>query len=114
MRDGAITNRSGQRYKPSTIGRYELALEKHLGPVLGDVRLAALDRARVRAVIRDWQRAGMVPFSIRNNLGPLRVMIREEIEGGHRNIDQTGCKSNRNDAARSASGPQSNRGCGRS
>jgi hypothetical protein len=47
MRDGAITNRSGQRYKPSTIGRYELALEKHLGPVLGDVRLAALDRARV-------------------------------------------------------------------
>jgi integrase len=87
MRDGTITNRSGQRYKPSTVRRYELALEKHLEPVLGDVRLADVDRARVRALIRDWQRAGMVPSSIRNNLDPLRVLIREAIEDGHRSID---------------------------
>jgi integrase len=86
MRDGTITNRSGQRYKPSTI-RYELALEKHLDPAVGDVRLADVDRARVRALIRDWQRAGMVPSSIRNNLDPLRVLIREAIEDGHRSID---------------------------
>ena len=80
MRDGTLKNRSGHRYRPSTIRRYELSIRRHVLPELGRRRLADVDRSRVKALIRDWTRAGMVPSSVRNNLDPLRVIIREAID----------------------------------
>ncbi|HEX9481569.1 MAG TPA: site-specific integrase [Solirubrobacteraceae bacterium] len=80
MRDGTIKNRSGLLYKPSTVRRYELALDKHLGPLIGHVALCKLDRARIKAVVAAWEREGMAASSVRNNLDPLRVLIREAIE----------------------------------
>jgi hypothetical protein len=54
-------------------------------PEIGRRRLTDVDRARVKALIRDWTRAGMVPSSsVRNNLDPLRVIIREAIDDGNR------------------------------
>lgn len=87
MRDGTVMNRSGRPYRPSTIRRYELALRLHVQPVLGRRRLADVDRARVRSLIREWTRAGQDPSSIRNNLDPLRVIFREAIEDGQITVD---------------------------
>jgi integrase len=87
MRDGTIMNRSGRPYRPSTIRRYELALRRHIEPVLGRCRLTDVDRARVRALIREWTKAGHDPSSIRNNLDPLRVIFREAIEDGQVTVD---------------------------
>jgi integrase len=87
MKDGTTMNRSGRPYKPSTIRRYELALTKHIEPVLGRRRLADVDRAAVRALVRQWTRDGQDPSSIRNNLDPLRVIFREAIEDGQVSVD---------------------------
>jgi integrase len=87
MKDGTTMNRSGRPYRPSTIRRYELALTKHIEPVLGRRRLAEIDRAAVRALVREWTRAGQDPSSIRNNLDPLRVIFREAIEDGQVSVD---------------------------
>ncbi len=88
MKDGTIESRSGRRYKPSTIRRYELALVKHLRPTLGKLKLSQIDRRRVKQLVADWKRAGMTePSSIRNNLDPLRVIVREAIEDSTIAID---------------------------
>jgi integrase len=86
MRDGTIESRSGRPYKPSTIRRYELALKRHLLPELGRIKLGDIDRDRVKTVVADWKRAGMVPSSIRNNLDPLRVIVREAIDDGNKGV----------------------------
>jgi integrase len=83
MRDSTIENRSGRPYRPSTIRRYELALTKHLRPHLGRLKLTDINRGRVKRLIADWRRSGMEePSSIRNNLDPLRVIVREAREDG--------------------------------
>lgn len=86
MKDGTIENRSGHPYKPSTIRRYELALNKHLLPEIGRVKLADVGRERIKRLVAEWKRAGMVPSSIRNNLDPLRVIIREAIDDGNKGV----------------------------
>ncbi len=88
VKDGTIESRSGRRYKPSTIRRYELALTKHLRPTLGKLKLSQIDRRRVKQLVADWQRSGMTePSSIRNNLDPLRVIVREAIEDSTITVD---------------------------
>ncbi|HEY2182491.1 MAG TPA: tyrosine-type recombinase/integrase [Solirubrobacteraceae bacterium] len=88
IKDGTIENRSGRRYKPATVRRYELALDKHLRPKLNKLKLSQIDRRRVKALVAEWKRDGMTaPSSIRNNLDPLRVIVREAIEDGAIAID---------------------------
>ena len=87
MRDGTLMARPGQPYKPATIRRYEEALRLHIGPVIGHVRLSDLERADVKAMWKEWSRAGMSPSSIRNNIDPLRVIIREAVEDGRLAVD---------------------------
>jgi integrase len=86
MKDGTIENRSGRPYKPSTIRRYELALNRHLLPEIGRTKLSDIDRERVKRLVQGWRRADMVPSSVRNNLDPLRVIIREAIDDGNKGI----------------------------
>lgn len=90
MRDGSLQNRSGHPYKPATIRRYEEALRLHVRPVLGRRRLTDVDRGCVKALVREWVRADMVPSSVRNNLDPLRVILREAIEDGRMAVDPMG------------------------
>jgi integrase len=88
MKDGTIKNRSGHVYKPSTVRRYELAIDKHLRPELGKLKLNAIDHVRVKRLIADWERSGMrEPSTIRNNLDPLRVIVREAVADGVLSID---------------------------
>jgi integrase len=86
MKDGTRETRSGRRYKPATIRRYELAVHRHLLPELGRAKLADIDRERIKRLVAGWKRAGMEPSSIRNNLDPLRVLIREAIDDGNKGI----------------------------
>jgi integrase len=87
VRDGTITTRSGRRYRPATIRRYELAWRRHLEPVIGHKRLTDVDRACVKSLVATCVRAGMPPSTIRNTLDPLRVVIREAIEDGRLTVD---------------------------
>lgn len=89
MADRTLMNRSGRPYKPATTRRYERALRLHVLPAVGHLRLAAVDRACLRALIRDWTRSGQDPSSIRNNLDPLRVIFREAVEDGQITVDPT-------------------------
>lgn len=86
MKDGTIESRSGRPYKPSTIRRYELALNLHLIPEIGRLKLNDIDRERVKGIVRGWRRAGMSASSVRNNLDPLRVIIREAIDDGNKGV----------------------------
>jgi integrase len=77
MRDGTIKTRSGEEYAPATIRRYELALTKHLCPVLGRHKLSSIDYTRIEHMLAGWWREGMTePSSVRNNLDPARVIFR--------------------------------------
>jgi integrase len=77
MKDGTIKTRSGEKYAPATRRRYELALTKHLCPVLGRHKLTSIDHTRVEHMLAEWWRGGMTePSSIRNNLDPARVIFR--------------------------------------
>lgn len=87
MKDHTIENRSGRPYKPSAIRRYELALTLHVLPEIGALKLASIDRQRIKRLVADWKRAGMSPSSIRNNLDPLRVILREAIENEQITVD---------------------------
>jgi integrase len=86
MKDGTIESRSGRPYKPSTIRRYELALNLHLLPELRRLKLNDIDRERIKGIVRGWRRAGMAASSVRNNLDPLRVIFREAIEDGNKGV----------------------------
>jgi integrase len=86
MKDGTLETRSGHRYKPATIRRYELAVNLHLRPELGRAKLTDIDRDRIKRLVKSWRRAGMVPSSVRNNLDPLRVIIRDAIDDGNKGI----------------------------
>ena len=86
MKDGTILNRSSRVYRPSTIRRYQLALDNHLLPTLGHLPVGKVDRATIRKMFQGWQRDGQAPSSIRNNLDPLRVIFREAIEDGDKGI----------------------------
>lgn len=87
MRDGTITTRSGRRYRPATIRRYELAWRLHIEPAIGHKRLTDVDREYVKWLVARCVRAGMPPSTIRNTLDPLRVVIREAIEDGRLTVD---------------------------
>jgi integrase len=87
MRDGTLMSRSGEEYKPATVRRYEEALRLHIGPELGHVRLSDVKRAHVKEMWKNWLRAGMAPSSIRNNLDPLKVIIREAIDNDDLAVD---------------------------
>jgi integrase len=82
IESGALKDRNGREYKPATKRRYRIAVESHLVPALGGVRVSALDRKRCKALVERWDQAGMSASSIRNNLDPLRVLCRELLEDG--------------------------------
>jgi integrase len=79
---GAIRNRSGDRYKPSVVRSYELALRLRLLPELGGVRLGDLRRGDVQRLVDRLLADGCSPSTIRNTLLPLRVICRRALARG--------------------------------
>ena len=75
-REGAIRNRSGDRFKPSVLRGYEQGLRLHVLPSLGAHKLARITTSDLQAQVERWQAAGMNPSTIRNALLPLRAIYR--------------------------------------
>lgn len=79
MRSGAVRDRSGRAYKPSTIRTYDAKLDRYVLPALGDYRLSELRRAEVQALVDELVGDGLAPSSVRNALDPLRAIYRHAI-----------------------------------
>lgn len=89
VKAGAIRNRSGDRYKPSTIRGYEQSLRLRLVPAFGPLRISDLDRGDLQALVDRMMRDGVDASTIRNTLLPLRVIYRRAIVRGEVAINPT-------------------------
>lgn len=73
---GDIRNRSGRRYKPSTLRGYRQSLVKRVLPVLGSQRLSSITTLDLQTLVDEWVAEGQDPSTIRNSLKPLQVIYR--------------------------------------
>jgi len=89
MKDGAILDRSGKPYKPSTCRGYEVSLNKHVLPQVGDQRLTDVHRRDLQAVVEQWRKQGLSPSSIANSLDPVRVIFRRALRDDVVSVDPT-------------------------
>jgi integrase len=76
---GAITNRSGERYEPSTLRSYESCLRDRIIPELGALRLEDVDRRTLARHIERLIGEGLDPSTIHGILMPLRVVYRRAV-----------------------------------
>jgi integrase len=73
---GAIRNRSGDRYKPSALRSYEIALRKRILPEIGGAKISDIRRADVQRLVNRMLSAEFDASTIRNSLMPLRAIFR--------------------------------------
>jgi integrase len=73
---GTIRNRSGNRYKPSTLRGYRQALEDHVLPALGGRRMNAITTSDLQALVDRWGAEDQSPPTIRNSVKPLQALYR--------------------------------------
>jgi integrase len=78
-REGSIRNRSGDRFKPSTLRGYERALRLRVLPAVGGRRLSDLRRADVQDLVDSLLAEDANASSIRNTLDPLRAIYRRAV-----------------------------------
>ena len=85
-KEGAITNRSGERYKPSVVRSYEQALKLHVLPEIGARRLGELQSSDLQRLVEILHRKGLAAATIRNALNPVQAIYRRAMllgEIGH-------------------------------
>jgi integrase len=88
-RDGRITNRSGDRYKPSAVRGYEASLRLRVLPALGDVRLSDIRRVDLQELVDVLRAEGLSPSTVQCTLLPLRAIFRREIARGRLGVNPT-------------------------
>lgn len=76
IESGAVRDREGRPYKPSTIRGYRRALHRRILPELGTMRLSEIERGHLQALIRKLRGEGLGDSTIRNALDPLRALYR--------------------------------------
>ena len=81
-KEGTIRTRSGHRYKPSALLRYEMALRQQVFPELGARRLSDLQRLDLQDLADRLLAEGLAPGSVRNALMPLRTILRRAVTRG--------------------------------
>jgi integrase len=89
-RNGTIRNRSGDRFKPSTLRGYESALRLHLLPTLGGLRLSDLERNDLQDLVDRMLGQGADPSTIRNALMPLRAICGRAVSRADIAVNPTG------------------------
>ncbi|MFP5364860.1 MAG: tyrosine-type recombinase/integrase [Thermoleophilia bacterium] len=89
MRSGAVFDRTGKPYKPSTMRGYERTMRLHVLPRIGHLRLSALQRRDVQAVVEAMQAEGRAASTIQNALNPLQVLCRRAVHDGELSVDPT-------------------------
>ena len=88
-RKGSIRNRSGDRYKPSVIRTYEIALRLRVLPELGGRNLSEIRRADLQDFADRLLAAGTDASTIRNTLMPLRAILRRAVARGDIAVNPT-------------------------
>jgi integrase len=81
-RDGRILNRRKQRYKPSVLRLYDMALRKRVLDELGDRRLADIDHGDLLELKEELLGAGCSASTIRNAFVPLQAIYRRAVRNG--------------------------------
>jgi integrase len=76
---GAVRDRSGRLYKPSTLRGYREALRLRVLPEFGALRLGELRRADVQAFVDRLLARGLAAGTIRNTLNPLQAIYRHAV-----------------------------------
>jgi integrase len=87
--EGNIRNRSGDRYKPSTLRGYEQALREYIYPHIGGKKLQELKSFDVQRLADELVGAGLRPSTVRNALLPLRAICRRALRRGDLNVNPT-------------------------
>jgi integrase len=77
-----VTNRSGDRYKPSALRSYEQAMRLRVLPAFGRTKLAEVSRPDLQAFIRRLTADGLNPSTIQVTLLPLRAIFRRALSLG--------------------------------
>ncbi len=80
MQDGTVLDRSGRRYRPSTIRDYKSDADKHLVPAIGHLKLEEVRRGDVQRVVDQLHAQGLSGSTVRNKLDPLRVIYRRALQ----------------------------------
>jgi integrase len=73
---GAVRNRAGRSYKPSTLRGYRRTLRLQILPELGAHQLSELRRSDVQAFVDRLLGEGHAPGTIRNAVNPLQALYR--------------------------------------
>ena len=81
-REGSITCRSGEPYKPSTIRGYDEALRLRVLPALGANRLSEITHRDLRLYVERLVTEGLTPSTIHNTINPLRAIYRRALALG--------------------------------
>jgi integrase len=87
--DGGIRNRSGDRYKQSTLRGYEQALREYVYPALGAAKLQDVRAGDVQRLVDDLVGRGLGASTVRNALLPLRAICRRAVRQGDINANPT-------------------------
>ena len=87
--DGRIRNRSGDRYKPSTLRGYEQALREYVYPTLGGAKLQNIRPGDVQRLADTLVGRGLKPSTVRNALLPLRAICRRSLRQGDLRVNPT-------------------------
>ncbi len=80
--EGTVRNRSGDRYKPSSIRGYAQGMRRRVLPEFGSVRLADLDRVELQRFVHHLLEQGLAPPTIEVTLLPVRAIYRQALERG--------------------------------
>jgi integrase len=82
LREGTITNRSGDRYKPVAVRSYEKELRLRVLPTLGQLRLDEISTRDVQRIVDGLVAAGSAPATISSTLTPLKALYRRAVARG--------------------------------
>ena len=82
--EGQIRNRSGRRYKPSSLRTIEGDLRLHLVPSLGAKVMVGVTRADLQRLVGGWLAGGLSPSKIRSIVNAARALWRDlDLLTGH-------------------------------
>jgi integrase len=89
VKDGTIRNRSGDRYKPSAVRTYEIALTRRVLPALGPYKLSELRVTDVQDFADGLLAERMDASTLRNTIMPLRAIYRRHVARGDVAVNPT-------------------------
>jgi len=73
---GRARNRSGKRFKPSTLRGYERVLKLRVFPAIGTMQLSGVRRRDIQDLVDRLLAEGDTASTVRNTLDPLRSLFR--------------------------------------